>query len=83
MMLEQADKMDKLEKFLSNEDAVIEAIETHCVVMKYLSLKKHSTLSKDFCVKAYKRKASMSKDHEVANSAMMFTAITGATRSPA
>ena len=39
--------------FLSNEEALIEAIEAHCSIMKYVSIKKPTMLSKDFCVRAY------------------------------
>ena len=46
--------MDKIERFLSNEEAVIEAIGEQWQVMKYIKLKKPSMLSKEFCFLAYR-----------------------------
>ena len=46
--------MAKIERFLSNEEAVIEAISEQWQVMKYIKLKKPDMLSKDFCFLAYR-----------------------------
>ena len=49
-----SDNMAKIERFLSNEEAVIEAIGVQWQLMKYIKLKKPSMLSKEFCLMACK-----------------------------
>ena len=46
--------MAKIERFLNNEEAVIEAISQQWQVMKYIKLRKPDMLSKDFCFLAYR-----------------------------
>ncbi len=57
----------------AGQEAVAEAIEAQCVVMKYASFKKPSMLHKDFCAKAHM--ATMSKSGEVVNFVMRFTPV--------
>ncbi len=54
LRLEQQEQQDKIEMFLSNKEALVEAIEAHCCIMKYVTIKKPQMLSKDLCVRAYK-----------------------------
>ena len=46
--------MAKIERFLNNEEAVIEAISGQWQVMKYIKLKRPDMLSKNFCFLAYR-----------------------------
>ena len=70
LRLEQEEQQDKIEMFLSNEEALIEAIESHCSIMKYVSIKKPTMLSKDFCVRAYK--TTLNKSDEVVSFVVKF-----------
>jgi hypothetical protein len=53
LRLGRQEQQNKIEIFFSNEEALIEAIEAHCSIMKYVSIEKPTMLSKNFCVRAY------------------------------
>ena len=70
LRLEEETGQDKIEMFFSNEEALVKAIGAHCSIMKYVSIKKPTMLSKDFCFRAYK--STLKKSDEVVGFVVKF-----------